>query len=114
MSNDPTPWDLAMEAIEDRGCDCDGDPEDIADHTCIAGRCEHALLTERAARDEARKERDQALAARRVVTVCAEHGDVLSSAWEDDDGDLLVTVEPCPLCARDRFDAGRRAAGRNP
>lgn len=62
MSNDPTPWDLAMEAIEDRGCDCDGDPEDIADHTCIAGRCEHALLTERAAREEARKERDAALA----------------------------------------------------
>lgn len=62
MSGDPTIWDLAMDAIEDRGCDCDGDPEDIADHACIAGRCEHALLTERAARDEAREERDAAQA----------------------------------------------------
>lgn len=169
MSNDLTPWDLAMDAIEDCGCDCDGDPEDIADHTCIAARCEHALLIERAERDEARRERDAALAeverltaavadnhkaidyygdvaeraeaessntrdellrmtaerdearkdrdalvARRIVTVCAEHGDELSSTWEDDDGDLLVTVEPCGRCTQDAFGAGHaRATGRH-
>jgi SAM-dependent methyltransferase len=41
------------------------------------------------------------------------HLDALSAEFEDDDGDLLVTVEPCPLCLRDAFDRGRSAAGRN-
>ena len=55
-----------------------------------------------------------AMAARRVVTVCAEHGDELSSTWEDDDGDLLVKVEPCSRCTQDAFGAGHaRATGRH-
>ena len=58
-------------------------------------------------------DRPDSLANRRVVTVCAEHGDTLAAEFEDDDGDLLVTVEPCPLCLRDAFDRGRSAAGRN-
>lgn len=48
MLDDLTPWDLAMRAIGETGCDCDGDPEDIATHTCLAGRCEYALRVERA------------------------------------------------------------------
>lgn len=57
----------------------------------------------------------QPAAERPIVTVCAEHGDVLADTWEDDDGDLLVRVEPCPLCAREAHDRGvKHATGRAP
>lgn len=42
-----TKWDEAMVAISEHGCDCEGGDE-LEDHTCLAGRCELALVAERA------------------------------------------------------------------
>ena len=99
MSNDPTPWDLAMEAIEDRGCDCDGDPEDIADHTCIAGRCEYALLTERAKVDSLLVDRRADEAARKDIGVR------LGLQSADDSPSCLADFEDAIVEARRERDA---------
>lgn len=52
MASDLTPWDLAMQAIEDYGCDC-AEPVPLGEHQCLAGICEHALVTLAAERDKA-------------------------------------------------------------
>ena len=36
---------LALDALRDAGCDCDGPPDEYG--TCVACRCERALRTER-------------------------------------------------------------------